>query len=130
MATDEISADFSELATLAVDFGKASGKVVPLVDAAVEHAAFNVKRDLRGQALFSPHFKGMAEAMSYDRAYGLHEVGYEVGPDKERRGGALGNIFFFGGANGGGGTGDLDGAAESERPHLVKALADVAEGLL
>lgn len=125
-----IEFDASELYKLAADFGHATAKVLPLVDKVVEHAAMNLKKDLVGQATYSQHFKGMAGSISYDSAYGLGSVGYEVGPDKDRRGGALGNLFFFGGANGGGGTGDLDGAVRTEQPYMIKALEDVAEGLL
>lgn len=125
-----IEFDASELHKLSADFGHASAKVLPLVDKVVEHAAMNLKKDLVGQATYSRHFRGMAGSISYDSAYGLGSVGYEVGPDKDRRGGALGNLFFFGGANGGGGTGDLDGAVRTEQPYMIKALEDVAEGLL
>lgn len=125
-----IEFDASELHKLAADFGHATAKVLPLVDKVVEHAAMNLKKDLVGQATYSRHFRGMAGSISYDRAYGLGSVGYEVGPDKDRRGGALGNLFFFGGVHGGGGTGDLDGAVRTEQPYMIKALEDVAEGLL
>lgn len=125
-----IEFDASELHKLAADFGHAAAKALPLVDAVVKKAADNLKKDLAGQATYSQHFKGMAGSISYDSAYGLGSVGYEVGPDKDRRGGALGNLFFFGGANGGGGTGDLDGAVRTEQPYMIKALEDVAEGLL
>ena len=47
-----------------------------------------------------------------------------------QRGGALGNLFFFGGANGGGGTGDLDGPLYDEEPRYLSALSKITEGLL
>lgn len=127
---DSISADFSEVHKLVADFGHATARVLPLVDAVVKKAADNLKKDLAGQATYSRHFRGMAGSISYDSAYGLGSVAYEVGPDKDRRGGALGNLFFFGGVHGGGGTGDLDGAVRTEQPRMIKALEDLTGGLL
>lgn len=114
--------DFSEVAELAVDFGRASARVLPEVDAVVKRGAQGVKDGLVADAERSKHFDVLASAISYDRLYGLNRVGYEVGPDKDRRGGALGNIAYFGGANGGGGTLDLDGPVRAEEPRLIVGL--------
>ena len=70
------------------------------------------------------HFKALAGAISYDSAYRLGQVGYEIGPDKGRRGGALGNIYYFGTSRGGG-SGDIDKPLNSEAPRLEKALGDL-----
>ena len=64
-------------------------------------------------------------AISYDSAYRLGQVGYEIGPDKGRRGGALGNIYYFGTSRGGG-SGDIDKPLNSEAPRLEKALGESA----
>lgn len=129
---DSISADFSEVHKLVADFGHASARVLPLVDAVVKKGAGNVKDEMIADARASRHFRGMAGSISYDStsAYGLGSVGYVVGPDKDRRGGALGNIAYFGGAHGGGGTLDIDKPLASEAPRMVKALEDLAGGLL
>lgn len=128
--SDGVSIDTSELQTLAADFGKASAGLLKDVDKVAKKAAQNIKDDLSAQAAASTHFRGMAGSISYERAYGLGSVGYEVGPDKDRRGGALGNIFFFGVPEGGGGTGDLDAPLAAEGPRFVKALSELAEDRL
>jgi len=127
---DSISADFAEVHKLAADFGRASAKALPLVDAVVKKGAGNVKNEMIADARASRHFRGMAGSISYDSALGLRPVAYVVGPDKDRRGGALGNIAYFGGAHGGGGTLDINKPLASEAPRMIKALEDVAEGLL
>lgn len=128
--TDGVSADYSEMHKLIADLSASTKGLLPKVDAVVKKGADNVKKDLNGQARHSTHFNAMDGSITYDSNYRLGLVQYEVGPDKRRRGGALGNIFFFGGANGGGGTGDLDGAMRTEEPHMVKALGDLLGGVL
>lgn len=128
--SDGVSIDTSELQSLAVEFGKATAKLLPAVDKVAQKAAQSIKDDLSAQAAASTHFRGMAGSISYERAYGLGSVGYEIGPDKDRRGGALGNIFFFGVPEGGGGTGDLDAPLREEEPRFIKALGDLAEDSL
>lgn len=123
-----VSIDTSEVFAFAAELGRIPGRVVPDVDKVMKKAAQNLKDDYNEQAAASTHFKGMAGSVTYDRASGIGQVGYEVGPDKGRRGGALGNIFFFGGSNGGGGTGDLDGPIRGEGDRTVGELGKVVEG--
>lgn len=125
-----IDLDVSELRTLASDLGKIPGRVVPGVDAVLKRGALAIKDDLNQQFADSQHFKGAAGSVTFDSTTSVGQVSYEVGPDKDRRGGALANIFFFGGANGGGGTGDLDGALDREEPKVVEHLERVVDGLL
>lgn len=122
--------DDHELRALIVDLGKVPGKAVKPLDAVVEKAALNIKTDLNEQASSSKHFKGIAGAVTYDSTTSIGRISYEVGPDKTRRGGALWNIFLFGGANGGGGTGDLDGPVDAEAPRLTENIEKAMRGLL
>lgn len=124
-----INIDASGLRALAVDLGKVPGRLVPKIDAVLKRGALSIKDDLNQQLADSPHFKAAAGSVTFESTTSVGRVSYEVGPDKERRAGALANIFFFGGARGGGGTGDLDGPvdAESERvsEHLSKIVGDI-----
>lgn len=128
--TDGITIDPSEMRRLVADLGRVSTRIVAKLDPIIKKGAVNLKGDLNEQAASSRSFKGMAGSVTFDARHASGFVGYEVGPDKSRRGGALGNIFFFGGANGGGGTGDLDGALSREEPELVKALGGLLGGVL
>lgn len=127
---DGIDIDMTEMHKLVADLSKAGPATVEKVDPIIKSGAAGVEADLNAQAAGSKHFKGMAGSVTSDRAFAFGLVNYEIGPDKSRRGGALGNIFFFGGANGGGGTGDLDGALEREEPKVSKALGDLLGGIL
>lgn len=113
--------DAREMTELAADFGKATAKTLPLVDAVMEKAAGNIKDELVEDAQASRHFSQIARSISYDSDYRLGQVAYEIGPDKSR-GGELGVIAYFGGSNGGGGTLDINAPLRSEEPRMMAAL--------
>jgi len=111
----------AELRKLAQDLGKIAGSAVDDVDAVLKKAAQNVKTEMQADVSGSPHFKGMAGSISYDSFYLPGRPRYVVGPDKGRRGGSLGNIYYFGTSRGGG-SGDIEKPLRSEEPRLVSAL--------
>jgi hypothetical protein len=115
-----------ELQQLSQNLGKIAGYALKDVDAVIEKGALNVKNEMQADVSRSPHFKGMAGSISYESAYRLGAVRYEVGPDKARRGGALGNIYYFGTSRGGG-SGDIEKPLRSEEPRLQSALKDLAD---
>lgn len=110
-----------ELRAFAADLGKIASKALPDTDAVLKKGAQNIKDDLVADARGSKHFKGMAGSISYDSMYGMGHAKYEIGPDKSRRGGALGNIYYFGTSRGGG-TGDLEGPLARETPNIEREL--------
>ena len=69
----------------------------------------------------SPHFKGMARSITYDPVNASGVIRREIGPDKGRRGGSLGNIYYFGTSRGGG-TGDIEKPLRTEEPRLLSAM--------
>lgn len=127
---DGIEIDVSEVVALAAAFAAAPAKVSKDIRGVLQKGALNIKNDLNSQAAASTHFKGMAGSVTYDTRELQRGIEAEIGPDKGRRGGPLGNLFFFGGANGGGGTGDLDAPLRAEEPRFMKALGDVGEKAL
>lgn len=122
--------DGGQFRRLALDIAEEMRTVPQEVRKEIVKGAKNVQDDLNGQAAASKHFKGMAGSVTYEMKGNAHFSEAEVGPDKGRTGGALGNIFFFGGANGGGGTGDLDGALRREEPRLTAAVSDIFRSVL
>lgn len=120
------SMDASEVKRLAANLGKIASASLKDVDAVLKKGAQNVKDEMVADAKGSTHFKGMAGAISYDSAYSVGTPRYEVGPDKSRSGGALGNIYYFGTSRGGG-SGDIEKPLRSESPRLEKALGDLAD---
>ena len=130
MTGREVSVGSADLASLIAALAKAPDEVTKAARGVLQKGALNIKNALNQQAANSPHFKGMAGSVTYDTEIRRHSITAEIGPDKERRGGALGNLFFFGGANGGGGTGDLDAPLREEEPRMVKFLDEAMGKLL
>lgn len=116
----------TELRELAVNLGRVAGDAVKDVDAVIQKGALNIKKEMAYSAVWSKHFKGMAGSISYDSHYLPGRVRYVIGPDKNRRGGALGNIAYFGTSRGGG-TLDIDQPLQSESPRTMRALADLLD---
>lgn len=117
--------DTSEVADLA-DVLVNTADVAPVqARKVVAKGALNIKRDAQRRT------SGLAHAPAYPRSitYDSHETptgGWaEIGPDKTRRQGALGNILEFGTVKNAPIPHMLP-AAEAERPKFEKAMEDLA----
>lgn len=93
---DGVSYDFSDLNRLAADLGTAQGEIEKPLKSALAFAAQNVKKDAQSAVFADRFFKGAGAAISYDVTVKAHEVDAEIGYDKSRAGGALGNLREFG----------------------------------
>jgi hypothetical protein len=102
------------------------------IEAVVKRAALNVKRDWQANARESA---GRA-APAYPRSITFDDpqrkgatIEAEVGPDKDRRQGALGNLIEYGSVNN---PPNNDGrrAAEVELPRFAAALSKTVAGML
>jgi hypothetical protein len=125
-----VSDGAAELYRFASDVAKAAEASVREVDPIVRTEAHELKDRMNSDLAGSRHFRGAAGSVTHDSRYSFGSVGYEVGPDKGRRGGAITNIAYFGGSNGGGGTVDLDGAFADAGRSLEQNLGKFLGGLL
>lgn len=127
MASQSTSIDFdtSDLIRLSVDMGKMPGKAVAGIEAVAAKAALNIKNGLAAEATGHPMFPQFASAISYDRKLAIGSVEYEIGPDKQRPAGALGNILYFGTSKNAPVL-NLMGPLEAEEPNFIKYLELVA----
>lgn len=115
----------AELRQFAANLGRVAGSALKDVDAVLKKGVQNMKTEMQADASGSQHFKGMAGSISYESFYLPGRARYVVGPDKARRGGSLGNIYYFGTSRGGG-TGDIDKPLASEGPRTMSALEALA----
>jgi len=119
--------------TLAADMLKAAAEAVVATRAVVQVGAFNVKRDARANVLKSApiHNAGAAAAITYDTNIGKTSVDAEIGYDKDKKPGRIGNLLEYGG---GGDHSpphrDLGRALDAEEPRFTEALAALVEKLL
>ena len=92
-----IEFDLSELQRLEVAFTKAGRRAEAGLLPVLTKAALNIKQGMAAQAEDHPHFVDLPDAVTYDIApTGLRSVAARIGPDKRRRQGALGNVFWYG----------------------------------
>lgn len=111
---------------LAEDLAAAPFRLEGAVDKVVEKGALNIKTDWRKRASGMAHMPQYPYSIGYDRTYAPGAVGAEIGPDKSRPQGPLGNIDEFGTSKQ---PGHQRGAAAlaAEEPRFVAALEDAIE---
>lgn len=112
-----------ELGEWAKDIGNVAGLMTSVI-AVTEKAAVNIKKDWQAAWKGHPHFKALPFAIGYDRTLSLTALEYVIGPDKDKRQGALGNIIEFGTVNNAPIPGGLP-AQEKELPRLEAQLAAI-----
>lgn len=116
----------AELRQFAISVGHIADGAYDDVDAVVTKGAVNVKSEMIADVAASKHFKGMAGSITYEHENTRNVIRRVIGPDKSRRGGALGNIYYFGTSRGGG-SGDLDKPLNSEEPRYLSAMHALVE---
>lgn len=120
--------DSDDLRTLAVDLDRAAARAPEETRAVVVKGNINIKRDWRSAWSGLAHALALPAAITDDVRYGLGVIVGEVGPDKGRRQGALGNLIEFGSENNAPIPGGLP-AAEAEAPRFERALGELGERL-
>jgi HK97 gp10 family phage protein len=117
------------LTALITDLTAAPEKLRAGVRATVEKAALNVKNDAK-ETVTRDTPKGYARAYPASITYDVEQTATggtsaEIGPDKDKRQGALGNLIEFGSANNSP-IPHLGPALEHETPNLEFWLSEVA----
>jgi hypothetical protein len=120
-----VNIDASEVHRLAEDLAQVPVEKLPEVRKSLSKGALNIKNDMRDEAKSSGHYKHFSRSISYD----LDGLEAEIGPDKDKTQGALGNILYFGTSKNAPVL-DLFGPAERELPKFAKALGDLGEDIL
>jgi hypothetical protein len=114
---------------LIADLNNAAEHVVDETKKVVKRGANNIKRDTQAKWAGARYAPSLAAAVSYDVTSGGTSVKAEIGPDKSKRQGALGNIYEYG-VPGTAPQPALSPALDAEEPRFVKALEDLAGDLL
>lgn len=95
----------------------------------VSKGALNIKRDWAARWSGFRHAPYLGAAVSYDLDESGGVLGAEIGPDKDRRQGALGNLLEFGSVNNAPHPGGRP-ALDAEAPRFEQAAGDAAEKLV
>lgn len=115
-----------ETAKLAADLALAGVRVKVALTAVVTKGALNIKNDWRASASGLKHAPAYPSSITFDVDVAPSKVNAEIGPDKEKRQGALGNLIEFGSSKN---PPHLDGqrALAAEEPRFIEACAQAAE---
>lgn len=114
---------------LIADLNYAAEHVVDETKKVVKRGAQNIKRDTQAKWAGARYAPSLASAVTYDVDVLSKAVRAQIGPDKSRRQGALGNIYEYG-VPGTAPQPALSPALDAEEPRFVKALEDMAGDLL
>lgn len=117
------------LGELIDDLRSASDRAVEEFRKVVSKGALNIKNDVKERWSGLAHAPAIPHAISYDTKTTGTTVSAEIGPDKAKRQGALGNFLEYGSVNNAP-IPALGPALDAEEPRFAKALEDVAASLL
>jgi hypothetical protein len=122
---DRVTVDASDAKRLAATFGDAVEHLPADTRAVVQRGAWNIKRDAQRAVTGHPHLPHYPQAITYDTEQAGDTVTAEIGPDKTRRQGPLGNVLEYGSPTRPP-IPHLGPALQNEQPRFEKALGDAA----
>jgi hypothetical protein len=117
--------DAREVTALADAVIKASGPAMASVSKVVAKGALNIKTDAARRASGIRHAPAYPRSISYDLHQSMRGPAADIGPDKDRRQGALGNILEYGTIKNAP-IPHIRPAADAEEPRFVRAMEDLA----
>lgn len=118
--------DLTQVRRLAEDLADNTGpRLTSTVRLVVSKGALNVKTDAVRLISGHPRSRHYPASISYDLEVDGHEVCAEIGPDKDRTQGALGNILEFGTSKNAP-IPHLGPALALEEPRFADAVAEAA----
>lgn len=118
--------EVSGLNELVADLRDAPGKVQRKVDGVVKKGALNVRDDARRLISGLRHAPLYPLSISFDAGWKGSTFEAEIGPDKDRPQGALGNLLEYGSSNNAPLT-HLGPALDIEGPRFEKAMEDLGD---
>lgn len=121
-----VTIDTSDVVRLAAELTGAGPRAVPALGVVVERTAVAVRDDLRRKARGHAMFPRFPSSITHD----VRGLSAEIGPDKNRRQGALGNILYFGTSKHGPVLEHPSEALARAVPGFEAAVAAVAEQAL
>jgi hypothetical protein len=120
-----LRADVSDLLALADDQARVPDDLADGARAVVQRGALNIKRDWQRRWTGHSHAPALPRAVTYDTTASRTAATAEIGPDKNKPQGALGNLFEYGSVNNAPIPGGAPAAA-AEQPRFERAAEQLA----
>ncbi len=123
-----ITIDSTQARELVTSLDKATSLALPETTAVVKRGANNIKRDAAERWSGLSHAPALGRAVNYDVWVDWRGPRAEIGPDKNRRQGSLGNLLEYGSIHNAPRPA-MAPALAAEEPKFERALGDLAEQL-
>ena len=124
-----IDVDTSEVEQLVTALTNVPARALDQARQVVAKGALNIKKDWAQRWSGLAHAPSVGAAVTYDLVNLLTAIEAEVGPDKDRRQGALGNLLEFGSVHNGPIPGGLP-ALQAEGPRFLTATEQLGVNAL
>lgn len=125
----KVSIDSDDLARFELKLDRVVSEVPGEAAKVVEKGALNIKNGMRRRASGIAHAPAYPSAVTYDTSNGFRGPEAEIGPDKNKRQGALGNILNYGTVKNAP-IPHVEPAADEELPRFERAMEDLSVRLL
>lgn len=123
-----VDINYDEVRRLAEALGNVERRTYRDAEAIVTRGALNIKRDWRAAWQGHATYAALPNAVTYDIKRQFRSVEAEIGPDKDARQGALGNLIEFGSVKNSPNPGGLP-ALMAEVPRFQRAIERAADPL-
>ena len=123
-----VEIEFDQVRRLVTALQATTMAAAPLARAVVAKGALNIKTDWRAAWSGHPHIPALPAAITYDIKTAAGFITAEIGPDKSKRQGPLGNVIEFGTVNNGPIPGGLP-ALQRELPRFTAAVLAMSDPL-
>lgn len=124
-----IRIEHGDLDRLVADLDRVVSRVPDEAEKVVAKGALNIKNGARQRVGAPAHAPAYPSSITYDMTSGRGGPSAEIGPDKGRRQGALGNLLEYGSVNNAPRP-HIRPAADEELPKFERAMEDLAVKLL
>lgn len=121
--------DTTEVRKFAHDLGRIEPSLIDSADDVLHDLSWEMTQVAAAQASGTRWAK-LGRSWTADKHYRLGEIGYEVGPDRDKSRSASLIGAYLGWPNGGGGTLDLDYVIERGEKPMLDALGDALDRAL
>lgn len=121
--------DASDVLRLAIDLENISSNAQKPLRETVQKSARTIRDAMRRDAQGHAHFPHFPSSITFETKENAGSIDAEIGPDKGRTQGALGNILYFGTSKNAPVL-NLNAPLDTEAPRFQKAVEDAAKKLL
>lgn len=125
MERTKFSVEHKDLDKYVQQLEYSEAELLPEAKRIVARGAYNIKKDAKSRAPRGPHLPYYADSITYETTLTKSSAYAEIGPDKHKRQGALGNLLEYGSPSSPAHP-HMGPAGEAEQPKFAAAMEKLA----